>query len=280
LAVLWLARPAQKKAENVINNNFIPVVRTVRMDAYIILGFALSICIGISLGLIGGGGSMLTMPVLVYLFGISPVQSSSYSLFIVGITSMVGVVQYLRNDQIDYRAGVVFVLPSIVTVYLSRVYLMDIVSGSLMMLILAAFMILSSYPMLRDKQVEVTSSKTDLFQLAILGGLIGALTGLVGAGGGFLIIPTLVLMARLPMKTSVGTSLFVIAIKSSLGFAADFPQININWSFLASFTLLAVAGMAIGIFLSSRLPGTILKKAFAWVMIFIGLGIFFKELVI
>jgi uncharacterized membrane protein YfcA len=273
-----LAHPAQKKAENVINNRIIVTVRTACMDTFVVLGFVSSICIGISLGLIGGGGSVLTMPVLVYLFGISPAQSSSYSLFIVGITSLVGAVQYLRNGQIDYHVGIIFVLPSILAVYLSRVYLLALVSGSFMMLILAVFMILASYPMIRNKQLEATSAKAGLFELAVLGALIGALTGLMGAGGGFLIIPTLVLLARLSMKSAVGTSLFVIAIKSICGFAADFNKIDIHWNFLLPFTLLTVAGIAIGILLSSRVPGTILKKAFGWVMIFIGLGIFFKEL--
>jgi uncharacterized protein len=250
------------------------------MDTYIVLGFASSICIGISLGLIGGGGSMLTMPVLVYLFGISPLQSSSYSLFVVGITSLVGVVQYLRNGQVDYRAGIVFVIPSMLTVYLSRIYLLDIVSGSFMMLILAAFMIISSCPMIRDKQSETTSSKRGLFQTSVLGALIGALTGLIGAGGGFLIIPTLVFLARLSMKTAVGTSLFIIAIKSLFGFAADFSELDVDWRFLLPFTLLSVTGIAIGVLLSSRVPAVILKKAFGWVMIIIGIGIFCKELII
>lgn len=250
------------------------------MDTFVVLGFVSSICIGISLGLIGGGGSMLTMPVLVYLFGISPLQSSSYSLFVVGITSMVGAVQYLRSGQVDYQTGFVFVVPSMLAVYLSRIYLAEVVPASFIMLLFAAFMLLSSYSMIRDKQFDSTSSRSNLLQMAIWGTVIGALTGLVGAGGGFLIIPTLVLLARLSMKTAVGTSLFIIAIKSLIGFAGDYPQLDVNWYFLLPFTLLAIVGIGVGTHLSPHISNTNLKKTFGWVMLAIGFGIFYKELII
>jgi uncharacterized protein len=250
------------------------------MDAYIVLGFVSSLCIGMSLGLIGGGGSMLTMPVLVYLFGISPAVSSSYSLFVVGVTSLVGAMHYLRTRQVDYKSTLVFVIPSMFAVYLSRIYLIEVVSGSLIMLLFAVFMLLSSYSMIRDQRFVSTVSQQGLFQMAICGIVIGTLTGLVGAGGGFLIIPVLVLLARLPMRTAVGTSLFIIAIKSLLGFASDYTHIDVNWNFLLPFTLLAVIGIAVGTRLSPRISNVTLKRSFGWVMLILGLGILFKELII
>ncbi len=250
------------------------------MDAYIVLGFVSSVCIGMSLGLIGGGGSMLTMPVLVYLFGISPAVSSSYSLFVVGVTSLVGAMHYLRTRQVDYKSALVVVVPLMFAVYLSRIYLIEVVSGSLIMLLFAVFMLLSSYSMIRDQKFIPTFSQPGFLQMAICGIMIGTLTGLVGAGGGFLIIPALVLLARLPMRTAVGTSLFIIAIKSLLGFVGDYTHIDVNWSFLLSFTLLAVIGIAVGTHLSPRVSNANLKRSFGWAMFVIGVGIFFKELII
>jgi uncharacterized membrane protein YfcA len=224
---------------------------------------------------------MLTLPVLVYLIGLDPIQSSSYSLFIVGVTSLVGAIQYLRAKQVDYRAGLAFVVPSMIAVYLSRLYLTALVPGSFIMLLFAAFMFIASWSMIRSQQYNnVSEAATNYWTMVLSGLIIGVLTGLVGAGGGFLIVPTLVLLTRLPMKTAVGTSLFIIAIKSLFGFAGDYTHIDINWYFLAPFTLLAVIGIALGTHLSPRISNASLKKAFGWVILVVGAGIFYKELII
>ena len=204
------------------------------MNSTEIMGFAASILIGVSLGLIGGGGSILTLPVLVYLLNISPVISTAYSLFIVGTTSLVGSASFMRKKLVNYRAAFVFAIPSFTTVFLTRKYLVPAIPDPLIhlsgfevsknvgiMVFFALIMLAASYSMIKSKKEEKEENTGELkfnyIMIALEGGLVGILTGIVGAGGGFLIIPALVLFARLPMKMAVGTSLLIIAAKSLIG---------------------------------------------------------------
>lgn len=260
-----------------------------------IFGFSASVLIGVSLGLIGGGGSILTLPVLVYLLGFSPVLSTAYSLFIVGTTSLVGSVNYMKKGLVSYKAALIFALPSFIAVFLTRKYLVPAIPESLfiiagfeitkniaIMLFFAIIMLAASYSMIIDKQKNEDSAASQLkFNyplIAIEGAVVGILTGLVGAGGGFLIIPALVLLARLPMKMAVGTSLLIIAAKSLIGFAGDLSNISIDWTFLLEFTALSVVGIFLGTYISKFIAGEKLKKSFGWFVLIMGIYIIIKEI--
>lgn len=262
----------------------------------IILGYLLAILVGVSLGLIGSGGSILTVPILVYIMGINPVLATAYSLFIVGSTSLIGGIQNLKNKNADVKTVLIFGLPSIFAVYLTRAYLLPAIPEDLwtftsftltknvaLMLLFALVMIASSLSMILPSQ-ETKSSKREIQRynyLLILaeGLLVGVLTGLVGAGGGFLIIPALVLLAGMPMKRAVGTSLLIIAAKSLLGFLGDLQaNLNIDWKVLMIFTFFSIIGILIGILLSKKINGEKLKSSFGYFVLAMGIYIIVNEL--
>ncbi|MCP1386303.1 sulfite exporter TauE/SafE family protein [Runella salmonicolor] len=265
------------------------------MSSIEIFGFSASIFIGISLGLIGGGGSILTLPVLVYLLGINPVLSTAYSLFVVGTTSLVGSVNYMRKELVNYRAALVFAVPSFITVFLTRKYLVPAIPDSLfsvggfevtknigIMIFFAIVMLAASYSMIKEKKKNKTEETGELkFNYPVIGlegAVVGALTGLVGAGGGFLIIPALVVLAHLPMKMAVGTSLLIIAAKSLIGFIGDVSNLPVDWPFLLEFTAFSVVGIFVGSYLSKFVPSEKLKRAFGWFVLVMGIGIISKEI--
>jgi uncharacterized membrane protein YfcA len=261
-----------------------------------IIGFVLATIVGISLGLIGSGGSILTVPILVYVIGVDPVLATAYSLFIVGATSLVGGVQSSLHKSVDFKTVLIFGLPSIAAVYATRMWLVPLIPrelfsiGSLeitksiaLMLLFAIVMIVASVSMImpaRNKKVDDNVPLSYNYPLILLeGALVGMLTGLVGAGGGFLIIPALVLLAKMPMKLAVGTSLFIIAAKSLIGFIGDLQgEQVIDWKLLAGFTGFAVTGIFIGILFSKKIPGEKLKKAFGWFVLVMGIYIIVKEI--
>jgi uncharacterized protein len=265
------------------------------MNATEILGFSASVLIGVSLGLIGGGGSILTLPVLVYLLHINPVLSTAYSLFVVGTTSLVGSFNFMRKGLVNYKAAVVFAVPSFIAVFLTRKYLVpaipevlfsvgdfDVTKSVGIMVFFALVMLAASYSMIKNNKKVTADESPELYfnypLIALEGGVVGVLTGIVGAGGGFLIIPALVLLARLPMKMAVGTSLLIIAAKSLIGFMGDVSNISVNWSFLVGFTALSVVGIFLGSYLSKYIPGDKLKKSFGWFVLVMGIYIIAKEL--
>jgi len=260
-----------------------------------ILGYLLSVIIGVSLGLIGGGGSILTVPVLVYVMGVSPVLSTAYSLFIVGLTALVGSFDYGKKGLLDYKTALIFGIPSILTVYATRKFVVPVIPDPVfhlgatvvsknlfIMLLFAVLMVAASISMIRDKRNgsdDVIREKHYNYPLIFAEGVVvGLLTGLVGAGGGFLIIPALVLLANLPMKEAVGTSLLIIAAKSLLGFLGDIGHQAIEWKFLLLFSLFAVAGIFVGTALSRRISGAKLKPAFGWFVLVMGIYIIAKEI--
>jgi uncharacterized membrane protein YfcA len=263
-----------------------------------IFGLLASTLIGISLGLIGGGGSILTVPVLVYLFGVDPVLATAYSLFIVGLSSLVGAFPKYKSGMIDMKTAVVFGIPSIIAVFVTRKVLVPSIPDTLfsigelaltkalaMMLLFAILMVVASVSMIRDNKKEETESTAPrVFNYPMIlleGTVVGVLTGLVGAGGGFLIIPALVMLSKLPMKQAVGTSLLIIAAKSLIGFTGDVMENSsqMDWSLLSVVTALAIAGIFIGNRLSKKIDGAALKKGFGWFVLVMGIYIIVKELV-
>jgi uncharacterized membrane protein YfcA len=260
-----------------------------------IIGFIAAIFIGVTLGLIGGGGSILTVPVLVYLFYIDPILATAYSLFIVGATSIVGSVSYFRKGLVNVKTAVVFGIPSIIAVFLTRAFIVPaipaevfqvgdfIVTNSiLLMLLFALLMVFASYSMIKKKKIvteELNQVQKFNYPLILLeGSVVGILTGLVGAGGGFLIIPALVILSKLPMKEAVGTSLIIIAAKSLIGFFGESGETLIDWIFLFKMTAFAIAGIFAGIALSKKIDGDKLKPAFGWFVLVMGIYIIIKEI--
>ena len=265
------------------------------MELYLILGYVGAVLIGLVLGLIGGGGSILALPILVYLFGIHPVTATAYSLFIVGTAALVGTVKNLGQNLIDLKTGIFFALPAITAVYLTRRYLVPDLPDPLLstdswelsksmglMILFAIIMVFTSISMIKDPsdKLELNGpSKRQYNSLIILleGFLVGVLTGIVGAGGGFLIIPALVLLAKLPMKKAVATSLLIIAVKSLIGFIGDIQVLDIEWAFLSFFALLSIIGIFVGVYLNRIVSGQKLKKGFGWFILIMALVILVRE---
>ena len=261
-----------------------------------VIGYIASIFIGISLGLIGGGGSVLTVPVLVYLFDITPEVSTAYSLFIVGITALVGAVRNASLGQVEYKTAVVFAVPAFIAVYLTRRFLvpsipdpvfstelMTLSKDTAIMVFFALIMLAAAVSMIRSRKDEIEVAQKPVFNypaIIIEGFFVGVLTGIVGAGGGFLIIPALVLFAKLPMKKAVGTSLLIIAFKSLIGFKGDLdrPDLIIDWTLLLTISAIAIGGIFVGIYLTRFIDGSKLKKGFGWFVLAMAVYIILKQI--
>lgn len=260
-----------------------------------ILGYFLAVVMGLSLGLLGGGGSILTVPILVYILAIDPVLATAYSLFVVGATSVVGAVRKSSQKLVDWKTGLVFALPSLLAVFATRYWLVPWLPevfftwGSFalskevaIMSFFALVMLLASYSMIKGRKDAPASSETKSFNYPLIlieGAIVGTVTGIVGAGGGFLIVPALVILVGLPVKIAIGTSLVIIAIKSLIGFLGDLGSGQlIDWLFLLKFTSLSVLGMFIGIYLTRLVSAAALKKAFGWFVLVMGIVILVREL--
>jgi uncharacterized protein len=263
------------------------------MEIVEILGYIGALLIGIVLGLIGGGGSILTVPIMVYALSLNPVIATAYSLFVVGATSLIGAFKNMMKGMVDFKTAIIFAIPAFIAVYLTRAFLIPAIPEELfrvgdftvtkdlaIMLFFAIIMLLASVSMIRNKRKE-TDEETKVtynYPLIIVEGLVvGAITGIVGAGGGFLIIPALVLLAKLPMKKAVATSLLIIAIKSLIGFIGDVQAYHIDWQFLLIFTGISIVGIFIGIWLNKFIDGKKLKKGFGWFVLVMGIYIIYKE---
>lgn len=262
-----------------------------------IIGYIFAVIIGLILGLMGGGGSIITVPVLVYIMGISPVTATAYSLFIVGTTSAFGTIQNLKNKLVDIKTSIMFALPSLVGVFLSRKYIIPAIpetlvtiggfelhKGMFLMVLFAIIMLFAAKSMLKTRpqeneavaKIEPTNVEIifSMFQVFI----IGIVVGLIGAGGGFLFIPMLVFITKLPMKTAVATSLFIIAINSLIGFIGDIGVTVIDWNFLLMFSLFSIIGIFVGIYFTKFINEKQLKKAFGYFVLLMSIVIFVKEL--
>lgn len=258
-----------------------------------IIGFALGTLIGISLGIIGSGGSILTIPILVYIMSVSPSNATTYSLFIVGISALVGSIKGAKDNLLDYKIALSFGLPSIASIFIMRKYLVPMLPDTLfsimnftvtkdffIMLVFAVLMILASFSMIKkDSETALSHEKTDTYNIIAKGIFVGLLTGFVGVGGGFLIIPTLIFSAKLPMKKAVATSLIIIAFNSLIGFAGS-PITTIDWPFILEFTGFAVIGILVGMYFSKKISSEKLKPAFGWFVLVMGIYIIIKETII
>ncbi|MBM3414835.1 MAG: sulfite exporter TauE/SafE family protein [Bacteroidetes bacterium] len=270
------------------------ILISISLDSSSIFGAIASLLIGLSLGLIGGGGSILTVPVLVYLFSVDPSQATAYSLFIVGATSAIGAFPKYKEGQVNLKTALTFGAPSIITVFATRKWIVPAIptqigqwgefvltKNVLLMLLFALLMVAASFSMIStQKSLGTAESKPQSFNYPLIlveGAVVGLLTGLVGAGGGFLIIPALVLLMGLPMKQAVGTSLLIIAAKSLIGFMGDLSEQQIEWSLLGFVTAMAVIGIIIGNQLSKKIDGNKLKKGFGWFVLVVGIYILVKE---
>lgn len=259
-----------------------------------LVGFLLAILIGVSLGLIGGGGSILTVPVLVYLFKVDVELATTYSLFVVGVTSLVGSLSYFKSKLVDFRIAFYFGLPSMIGVLLARKLILpnlpsvffkwgnfELTKALFLMLVFAVLMLLASYKMIKQPNAKGLNTTLKFSYSRIIGQglLVGIITGFIGAGGGFLIIPALVSLLNLPMKKAVGTSLLIIAINSSFGFGSSYSFYgSVDWLFLLEITALAVIGILIGSRLAQKVDGKKLKPAFGYFVLIMGLFVILKEL--
>ena len=268
------------------------------METFELLGYIGAFTVGLILGLIGSGGSILSVPILVYLFGINPVTATAYSLFIVGTTSLIGSIKNLRNKLINYSTTLLFSLSAVITVYITRRYLIHLIpetiissesiyltKNQLIMLLFALLMLVAGFLMIKRTPktiVGLKQTKTiapNKFLIFAEGSLIGFLTGLVGAGGGFIIIPILVILSDLRMKAAIATSLAIISLKSLIGFVGDIQNLEIDWMFLLIFTSISVAGIFIGQQFSQKVPDNKLKMVFGLFVIIIAFSILFIEFI-
>ena len=265
------------------------------MEIIEIIGFACALLIGIILGLIGGGGSILAVPVLAYLFSIEEKAATAYSLFIVGSSATLGGIRQHLKGYVDWRTAIVFGVPAIIGVSLVRKFVVpalpdiifnfndfDFTRRMAMFGLFAVLMIPAALSMLKNKtpkdDYEFSKRKYNYVLIVIEGILVGAITGLIGAGGGFLIIPALVILAKVDMKVAVGTSLIIIAVKSLIGFfLGDAFTMKIDWEFLLIFTFLSLIGIFIGSYLSNFIDGKKLKKGFGYFIILMAIFIFYME---
>ncbi|WP_248722367.1 sulfite exporter TauE/SafE family protein [Seonamhaeicola sp. ML3] len=262
------------------------------MDNTQILGYLGALVVGLVLGLIGGGGSILTVPLLVYLLGYNPIIATAYSLFVVGITSLIGTFQKYKKGLLDITTGLAFSFPSFVAVYLSRRYLVPNIPDTLLtlgslsftkemgiMIFFSIIMLISSISMIKNKKNgNAPDYKQAYYKTFIQGLIIGTITGIIGAGGGFLYVPALVLWAKIPMKKAVGTSLIIVTINSLIGFTGDMQTIDIDWVFLLSFSFISILGILVGVYLSKFIDGNKLKKSFGVFTLIMAIYIVYREI--
>lgn len=259
-----------------------------------ILGYASAIIVGLVIGLAGGGGSILTVPIFVYVFHIPTLLATTYSLFVVGATSLVGSINHIISKRVDLRVTAAFALPSFVSVYLSRRFLVPAIPDPLFQLdrfvlaksnailyFFATVMILAARAMIRStrpEQGEAADGRPRYTTLSLDGLAVGLLTGTIGAGGGFLIVPMLVLLAGLPIHRAVATSVLIIAVNSFVGFVGDIHHTSLAWNFLLPFTGLSIIGIFIGTYLGRFVAPDRLKKGFGWFVLIAAFYMITKEL--
>lgn len=266
------------------------------MEFNLIIGYIFAVVVGITLGLIGSGGSILSVPILVYIMGVEPILATAYSLFIVGTTALFGGFQKAKQKLVDFRKVVLFGIPTVLSVFVTRKIIVPQIPEILfttsvftlhksvfIMIIFAIVMIFASIRMIKPLQVKIEEGEVKLnyTKIFIQGVLIGLVAGFVGAGGGFLIIPALLFLAKTPMKMAVGTSLFIVAAQSLIGFLGDLrPEQILDWKLLLTFTMCSIIGVFIGSYLSKKIEGEKLKTGFGWFVLAMGIYIILKELIL
>ena len=257
-----------------------------------VFGYAGALLTGFVLGLLGGGGALLSIPVLVYFFHLEASVATGYSLFLVGVTASLGAIQNLRKQLVDFRLLLGYGIPSVITVYCMRRFLVpnlpdvlftysnfSLSKNHFILLILSVVMIVAGYRMIASASTsESPADETNFVKLILYAILIGAFLGLVGAGGGFLMIPALVLFGNLPMKKAIGTSLVLVALNSFIGFLGDVhANAQMDWKFLFTFSAFSISGIFLGSFTAGKIDGQKLKQYFGWFMIAMALYIVYRE---
>lgn len=251
----------------------------------IILGYLSAILIGLFLGLLGGGGSILTVPIFVYLIGLQPKIAIALSLAVVGAVSLIGVFKHWKLGNVNFKIVALFAPFAMAGTFLGA-KLSQFVSGSFQLILFAVVMLIAAIFMFKKtkgaENIKATKQKTsyskkDILFIAAEGVLVGVLTGLVGVGGGFLIVPALVLLTKIPMKEAIGSSLLIISLKSFAGFYGYLGQVSIDWNFLLIFIAIASVGIIIGTYLIRFISQTQLKKVFAIFLIIMGVFILYKN---
>jgi uncharacterized membrane protein YfcA len=255
------------------------------------IGYTGALFIGIVLGITGGGGSILTVPVLVYILNFNPLIATAYSLFIVGTTAAFGTFQNFKKGLVAPKTALQFAIPSVIGVYFTRKFVVhnlpDVLFyfGSLklsketfLMSLFGIVMFSAAYAMLKPQKGLTTTPSKGIVFVSIELFFVGVLIGLIGAGGGFLIIPALVKLAKLPMKKAIGTSLLIISINSLFGFLGDVQTIAIDWKFLLPFTSLSVIGIFVGLKIQHLIDERLLKKIFGFFVLIMSFLILYEEL--
>lgn len=260
-----------------------------------IIGYFFAVVIGLVMGLIGGGGSILSVPVFAYLFGIDATTATTLSLFVVGITSFVGSIGFIRQKQVNFKTAFQFGIPSILGILFSRrvviPHLPDYIihrwgitltKDMFILILFAILMLLASIKMIQKKERirQHKYSEPNYTLLASQGLMVGIITGFIGAGGGFLIVPALVMLLGISMKEAVATSLFIISVNSLIGFGSSLDKISIDWAFLLTFTSISVIGILLGVSFSKRIESAKLKPIFGWFVLTMGIWIIIKELLL
>lgn len=258
------------------------------------LGFFLAVLVGFTMGLFGGGGSILTVPIMVYLFKIVPSLATAYSLFVVGIAALNGVISYAKQKLVSYKAALLFGLPSLFTVFIARKFILPSLPADLirldqfvltkemgLMIFFAIIMLFASVSMIKGRKVpegkEDEEQTWNYPRIILQSSIVGLIIGIVGAGGGFLFVPALMFFTGLSVKEAIGTSLLVITFNSLIGFLGDLLEQNIQWDFLSLFAGLAIAGIYLGIYISQFVSPAKLKVSFGWFVLLMGIFILVKE---
>ncbi|MFM7661048.1 MAG: sulfite exporter TauE/SafE family protein [Bacteroidota bacterium] len=256
----------------------------------LVLGYFLSILIGVSLGLMGGGGSILTVPLLVYFFDVDPLLATSYSLFIVGFTSLIGIPPYIRDRNINRQLVLSFGIPSVLAVFSTTYFLVPILPEKfefstivlkrdfILLLFFSLILIVSSFSMVGKKNLEIKETPFSSLKLLITGLVTGCLTGIIGIGGGFLIVPALVKASKIPIKKAIGTSLLIIVMNAFIGLLAMRDYSKLDFELLISILFFALLGMILGVRLARKIDGNTLKVFFGWFILILAILILVSEM--
>jgi uncharacterized membrane protein YfcA len=255
-----------------------------------IVGHLLAICIGISLGLIGGGGSILAAPILIYVMSVPPQSAFAMTLVIVGFASVIGAIPHWRQGNVNLNTVILFSPAAMLGAYLgARLVSLPFITPTIQLITFGVVMLIASITMIRkgNNQTESTVKKADrqtnhLFvprwlAIALEGLAVGVLTGFIGIGGGFLVIPALVLLGNVPMKEAVGTSLIILALKSVTGFAGYVGNVPIDWNLLISFTIAASIGILAGSYLNQFVSAKQLEKGFGYFVLAVAIFVLIRR---
>ena len=257
-----------------------------------LIGFLLAIVVGATLGLVGSGGTILTVPILVYVMGVDPVLATSYSLFAIGMTSLIGAARGFQAKEVDVQKILTFGLPSLIMVFITRMFIVPLIpkviviagyeieQSVLLMVLFAMLMLASSWSMITEANQKIeTCAVIPLWKVVAQGLFVGLVTGAVGAGGGFLIIPALVSFYHMSIRKAVSTSLVIIAVNSIVGLLGDWGRFaKFDWPLILGYTAFAMVGIFLGFALSKKINGQHLKKMFGYVILLIGIYVIYKEL--